>query len=122
MVESLSFEEKPLLRRPLIALTAGSFTAVPALQFARRVELQEDDSVPSVGLVFKFPEDNYTASFTYKQIAQPVILGQQVGNMDGMGEWVGVPAQSGINTAPATVYVMASCLTGTTQLRVTELD
>ena len=30
--------------------------------------------------------------------------------------------ETGINTRAADVYVMASCLTGTTQLRVTETD
>lgn len=111
-----------MLRRPLIALAAGTFTAVPALTFARLVELQEDDSVASVGLVLKFPEDNFTASFTYKAPAQPVVLGDMVGQHNGRGKWVGVPVQTGLNAAPATVYVLASCLTGTTQLRVTEED
>lgn len=111
-----------MLRRPLVALTAGTFTAIPALQFARMVQLQEDDSVPSVGLVLKFPEDNYTASFTYKVEAQPVILGNQNAQNNNKGAFVGEPVQTGINTRAADIYVMASCLTGTTQLRVTEED
>lgn len=111
-----------MLRRPLVALTAGTFTAIPALQFARMVELQEDDSVTSVGLIFKFPEDNFTAAFTYKAAAQPVILGNKPGIADDKGAFQGMPAQTGLNVRAADVYVMASCLTGTTQLRVTEQD
>lgn len=111
-----------MLRRPLIALTAGTFTAIPALQFARMVELQEDDSVASVGLAFKFPEDNFTATFEYKAAAQPVILGDKVGIQRAQGKFVGEPAQTGLNVRAADVYVMASCITGTTQLRVTEND
>jgi hypothetical protein len=111
-----------LLRRPLVTLTAGTFTAIPALQFARLVELQEDDSVPSVGLMLKFPEDAYTAAFTYKQEAQPVILGQRVGQFNNKGTFVGEPVQTGLNARAADIYVMASCLTGTTALRVTEED
>jgi hypothetical protein len=86
------------------------------------VELQEDDSVASVGLVFKFPEDNFTASFTYKTEAQPVVLGNLNAQNNNKGAFVGEPAQTGINVRAADVYVMASCLTGTTQLRVTEED
>jgi hypothetical protein len=86
------------------------------------VELAEDDSVDSVGLVLKFPEDNFTASFTYKQQAQPVILGNLNGQNNNKGAFVGQPVQTGINARAADVYVMASCLTGTTQLRVTEVD
>lgn|GEM_PF-4585710 len=111
-----------MLRRPLVALTAGVYTAIPALQFARMVELQEDDSVASVGLLLKFPEDNFTAIFEYKAAAQPVILGDKVGIEHGRGKFVGEPAQTGLNTRAADVYVMASCATGTTQLRVTEND
>jgi hypothetical protein len=110
------------LLRTLYPLTAGTFTAIPATQFARLVELQEDDSVPSVGLVFKFPQDSYTAAYTYKQEAQPVVLGDKVAFGRGMGKFVGEPVQTGLNTRAADVYVMASCLTGTTQLRVTEQD
>lgn len=111
-----------MLRRPLVALTAGTYTAIPALQFARLVELQEDDSVPSVGLLLKFPEDGYTAVFAYKQEAQPVILGQKVGQKENRGAFVGEPVQTGLNARAADVYVMASCISGTTQLRVTEED
>lgn len=111
-----------MLRRPLVALTAGSYTAIPALQFARKVELAEDDSVTSVGLSVKFPEDNYTNAFAYKQPQQPVILGNTVAKDNNKGPFVGEPAQTGLNVRAADVYVMVSCLTGTTQLRVTETD
>jgi hypothetical protein len=111
-----------LLRRPLITLTAGSYTAIPALQFARMVELQEDDSVASVGLLLKFPEDNYTAAFAFKAAAQPVVLGNKTAQNNDKGAMVGWPAQTGLNVRAADVYVMASCITGTTQLRVTETD
>lgn len=111
-----------MLRRPLVALTAGTFTAIPALQFARMVELQEDDSVASVGLALKFPEDNFTAIFEYKAAAQPVILGNKNAQNNNKGAFVGMPVQTGLNVRAADVYVMASCITGTTQLRVTETD
>lgn len=111
-----------MLRRPLVALTAGTYTAIPALQFARMVELQEDDSVASVGLLLKFPEDNFTAAFEYKAAAQPVILGDKVAHGNNKGAMLGWPAQTGLNARAADVYVMASCPTGTTQLRVTETD
>ncbi|HEV2709152.1 MAG TPA: hypothetical protein VGU67_02965 [Edaphobacter sp.] len=108
--------------RTLYSLTAGTYTAIPALRFSRLVKLEEDGTGTGVGLICKFPEDNYTATFTYPPAQQPIILGDEVAIQNGRGKMVGIPVQTGLNTEAATVYAMVSCLTGTTVLRVTEED
>ena len=108
--------------RTLYPLTAGTYTAIPALRFARLVELEEDATGNQVGLACKFPEDNFTAVDSYIPQQQPVVLGQKVGQSFGHGTFVGVPAQTGLNVRAADVYAMVTCLSGTTVLRVTEED
>lgn len=108
--------------RTLYTLNAGTYTAIPALRFSRLVELEEDASGTGAGLAAKFPEDNYTAVFSYSPLQQPIILGDKVGIQHGKGKFVGEPAQTGLNTRAADVYAMVTCLAGTTVLRVTEED
>jgi hypothetical protein len=110
------------LLRTLYTLTAGTYVAIPALRFARRVELSEDGSGNATGIMCKFPEDNFTAIFTYSTFQQPVVLGDEVGNFHGRGKFVGEPVQTGLNTRAADVYAMVTAVSGTTILRVTEED
>jgi hypothetical protein len=110
------------LLRTLYPLTAGTYTAIPALRFSRKVELEEDGTGTGAGLAIKFPEDNYTAVMTYTPDQQPVVLGDEVGFGNAKGKMVGWPVQTGLNARPADIYAMVTCLTGTTVLRVTEED
>lgn len=108
--------------RTLYTLTAGTYTAIPALRFSRLVELQEDATGTAAGIACKFPEDNYTAIFSYGPLEQPVVLGDRVAIQNGRGKFVGEPVQTGLNARAADVYAMVTCLAGTTVLRVTEED
>lgn len=110
------------MNRTLYNLTAGTFTAIPATRFSRLVELIEDGTGSLAGLALKFPEDSFTAIRTYPPDQQPVILGDEVGIANAKGKIIGWPTQTGLNARPADNYVLASCLTGTTVLRVTEED
>lgn len=108
--------------RTLYNLTAGVYTAIPALRFSRRVELEEDGTGLGVGLSLKFPEDNFTLIRSYPPEQQPVLLGNSVASGGGQGPIMGWPVQTGLNARAADNYVMASCMTGTTIMRVTEID
>ena len=108
--------------RTLYPLTAGTYTAIPALRFARLVELEEDATGNQTGIACKFPEDNFTAVDSYIPQQQPVILGQKVGLSHGRGAFVGEPAQTGLHARAADIYAMVTCLSGATVLRVTEED
>jgi hypothetical protein len=108
--------------RTLYALTAGVYTPIPALRFSRRVELAEDGSGNDVGLALKFPEDSFTAIREYPPAQQPVVLGNATAQGGGHGPILGWPTQTGLNARAADNYVLASCMTGTTVLRVTEID
>jgi len=106
----------------LFALTTA-FTPIPASIFARRVDLQEDGTVdPAVGLIVKFPNDDFTAAFEYPADQQPVVLGDPIAHQNGYGELLGWPAQTGINVRAADIYVQVAALAGETSLRVTEYD
>ncbi len=110
------------MNRTLYSLTAGTYTPIPSTVFSRMVELQEDDSVTHVGLLLKFPEDNFTQAYEFKDEAQPVVLGDKVAFGRGQGYILGWPTQTGGNARAADNYVLASAVTGTTKLRVTEYD
>jgi hypothetical protein len=110
------------MKRTLYPLTAGVYTAIPALQFARRVDLEEDGSTAPAGILLKFREDNFTQIFEYLPAQQPCILGDRVAQANGRGYILGWPTQTGLNARAADNYVMASAVTGTTTLRVTEYD
>lgn len=110
------------MNRTFVSLTAGVYTSISATRFSRRVELQEDGSVASVGLSVKFPEDGYTQAYGYLQAEQPVVLGNKIAHGLGQGYILGWPTQTGLNARTADVYCKVSCLTGTTKLIVTEYD
>jgi hypothetical protein len=111
------------LHRRLVNLTAGIYTPITALQFARLVKLEEDGSEATpVGLAVKFPEDGYTQIYEYPPDQQPVVLGNATAEGRGQGPIQGWPAQSGINLRAADVYVLISAMSATTVLRVTEID
>lgn len=106
----------------LFALTTA-YTAIPASIFARRVDLQEDGTVdPPVGLLVKFPGDNFTAIFSYPETQQPLVLGDPIAHQNGFGEILGWPTQTGLNVRAADTYVQVAAASGTTSLRVTEYD
>jgi hypothetical protein len=111
------------MRRTLYSLTTA-FTTIPATQFSRLVELQEDGSVTAVGLKVKYPDDNFTATFSYLPTQEPVVLGDKVANTNAKGYILGWPAQGNNILVPhaADTYCMVAAATGTTTLRVTEYD
>lgn len=110
------------MKRTPYALTAGTYTSIPALQFARRVELREDGVAAAVGLSVKYPEDGFTAAYDYLVAQQPVVLGNPVAHGNAYGGILGWPVQTGLNARAADIYCKVSCLTGTTTLDVTEID
>lgn len=110
------------MKRTLYSLTAGVFTSIPALQFARRVEMQEDASGTNIGLAVKFREDNYTQIFEFAPTDEPVVLDNSIAGGNAFGFLQGWPVQTGLNARAADVYAKVSCLAGTTVLRVTEID
>lgn len=110
------------MKRTLYSLTAGVYTNIPALQFARRVELQEDATGTNAGLGCKFPEDNFTAIFEYAPDQEPVVLGNSTAEGNAFGTILGWPVQTGLNARAADFYAKVTCLSGTTVLRVTEID
>ena len=110
------------MKRTLYPLVAGVFTAIPALSFARMVELEEDGSGSGAGLACRFPEDAFTVTINYTPDQYPIVLGDQVANTNAKGKFVGEPVQTGLNARAADIYAMVSCLGGATVLRVTEED
>lgn len=110
------------MKRTLYNLTAGVYTNIPALQFARRVELIEDGSVAGAGLLVKFPEDNFTAIHAFPPAQQPVVLGNATAQGAGSGPIQGWPVQTGLNVRAADFYAKVTAMGGTTVLRVTEID
>ena len=110
------------MRRTSYNLVAGTFTPIPALQFARRVELTEDAAAAAVGLSVKYPEDNFVGIHDYLPAQEPVIIGNTVAFGHGQGPILGWPVQTGLNARAADTYCTVSCLSGTTKLWVTEID
>lgn len=110
------------MNRSLISLTAGVWTPVPATRFSRRVEIAEDGSATAVGIALKFPEDNFTQQYDYPVGQQPVVLGNAIAQGRGVGPILGWPAQSGANARAADNYCLASAMSATTKIRVTEID
>ena len=106
----------------LYSLTAGNYTVIPATRVARRVEIAEDGTGNNTGLAIKLPDDNFTAVLSYPPAQQPIVLGNVVANQNGAGMFLGLPTQTGLNARTADTYCLLSCMSGTTIVRVTELD
>jgi hypothetical protein len=108
--------------RTLYTVTAGTFTAIPALRFSRRVEIQEDGTSTGNGIAAKLPDDNFTAVMSYPPAQQPLILGNPTATGHGQGPLIGIPVQTGLNAKAASTYALVSAMSGTIIIRVTEFD
>lgn len=110
------------MNRTLYNLTAGVYTPIPALQFARLVKMWEDGTGNGVGLSVKFADDNFTVAYAYPPAIQPVVIGNEVAQGRGQGAIQGWPVQTGLNARAADNYAKVSCLSGTTVMVVEEED
>ncbi len=106
----------------VITIPAGSYVSIPASIFARRMVITEDGAGTGSGLFAKFPDDKFTAIFSYPAAQQPLVIGDAVAVGDARGTILGWPAQQGFNARPADAIVELSSAGAATTVRVEEYE
>ena len=118
----------PVTRLVTMNASGGAFTSIAATIPARRVEIREDESAASQGLIYQKPDDNFTNNYTVGTVGPPdqpqIVLGNVIAHAGRSGGLLGVPAyNSGGSAIPATIYIkIQSKGAGGQKIRVVEFE